>query len=239
MCRLTCSHFRIGSRASHVSCHFHLIHGHAHCCLISLLPCLFLLLFPLHFPPLPASHHDGQGLHELLPPVPLRNRELRHPGRLHARHTNKHQHNTHTHQHTHTPTQQHAHTPHTHQHTHTHTNHTHTQTQQQHTNKHHTHTNTTHTPTHQHTHTHQHTRTNTDTNTDTNTHTNPHTHQHSNTHTHQQHATTKQQRSQPRVVWAGRLKLVGPNSVWAELGLGLTRSGPNSVWAQLGRGLTR
>ena len=73
-------------KASHVSCHFHLIHGHAHCCLISLLPCLFLLPAQLHFPPLPASHHDGQGLHEL-PPVPLRQRELRHSGRLHARHT--------------------------------------------------------------------------------------------------------------------------------------------------------
>ena len=36
-----CSHFHIGSRASHVSCHFHLIHGHAHCCL----SVLFLLTF--------------------------------------------------------------------------------------------------------------------------------------------------------------------------------------------------
>ena len=41
MCRLTCSHFHIGSRASSVSRHFHPIHGHAHCCL----SVLFLLTF--------------------------------------------------------------------------------------------------------------------------------------------------------------------------------------------------
>ena len=52
----------------------------------SLLPCSFLLPAQLHLPPLPASHHDGQGLHELEPPVPLRNREHCQPGQLHARH---------------------------------------------------------------------------------------------------------------------------------------------------------
>ena len=52
------------------------------CCL---LPCPFLLPAQFHLPPLPASHHDGQGLHEL-PPVPLRNLEHCQPGQLHARH---------------------------------------------------------------------------------------------------------------------------------------------------------
>ena len=64
---------------------FHLIHGHAHWCLISLLPCLFLLPAQVHLPPLPVSHHDGQGLHEQ-PPVPLRKREHCQPGQLHTRH---------------------------------------------------------------------------------------------------------------------------------------------------------
>ena len=58
-----------------MSCHFHLIHGHAHCCLISFLPCHLLLPALLHLPPLPASHHDGQVLHEQ-PPVPLRQRSF-------------------------------------------------------------------------------------------------------------------------------------------------------------------
>ena len=64
---------------------FHLIHGHAHWCLISLLPCSLPLPAQLHLPSLPASRHDGQGLHEL-PPVPLRQREHCQPGQLHARH---------------------------------------------------------------------------------------------------------------------------------------------------------
>ena len=52
-----CSHFHIGSRPR---------------------TCPFLLPVRLHVPPFLASHHDGQGVHDLLPPVPLRQRE--HPG---------------------------------------------------------------------------------------------------------------------------------------------------------------
>ena len=47
MCRLTCSHFHIGSRPRSVFS-FHLIHGHAHWCLIVvffLVPFYFLLNF--------------------------------------------------------------------------------------------------------------------------------------------------------------------------------------------------
>ena len=47
-------------KASSASRHFHLIHGHAHWCLISLLPCSLLLPARLHLPPLPASRHDEQ-----------------------------------------------------------------------------------------------------------------------------------------------------------------------------------
>ena len=101
----------------------------------------------------------------------------------------------------HTTHTTHTHTHHTHTHTHTHTHHTQHTQQQTHTPTHTrqcTHTNT-HTPTQQHTH---------QTHTRQCTHTNPHTPTptHTPTHTHQQHATTKQQPSQPRVV---------SNSVWA------------------------
>ena len=87
MSRLTCSHFHIGSRPR--TCLFTFISSMVMCLRFERsLPPDLLLPARLHLPPLPASHHDGQGLHELQPPVPLRQRELRHPGRLHARHIN-------------------------------------------------------------------------------------------------------------------------------------------------------
>ena len=57
------------------------------CALLFERPCLFLFPAQFHLPSLPVSHHDGQGLHELEHFMPLRQREFRHPRRLHARHT--------------------------------------------------------------------------------------------------------------------------------------------------------